>query len=124
MRIQVYVEKSVSPKQLDWAARIRAEGHRVHFALDHPFRKPEVCDAYVNTDKIEIAEAYEAEGIPEYQDSMLVDDADKRESVAKPKKRKVAKIETVADVVEAEIDKKVLDNTGGVGVIDEPPEAA
>ena len=106
MRIQVYVEKQVSSEQNEWAQRLRAVGHRVHFALDKPFRKTEVCDAYVSS-KDEIIKAYADAGIPEYSDSMLEDDKDKRTPVSRKKRadKKPEKQKAVEPVAEKDAEE-------------------
>lgn len=67
MKIQVYVLERTSAAQLEWAKGLREKGHKVHFALDRPFNRVEVCDAYVDDgDNPDIAVAYQLAGIPVY----------------------------------------------------------
>lgn len=123
MKIQVYVEKAVSAEQQEWAQRLRAKGHRVHFCLDKPFRKCEEVDVYVSDNEVIVA-AYKALDIPPFDDSML-SDAEKppKKKRGRPAKAKEPEVNH-ADNVEAGIEEAVDKNTGGTGVIQEPNEAA
>lgn len=93
MRIWFYVkdnEESLSHQPM--ASELRSQGHRVHFSLDKPFRKPEVCDAYYyNGDNMDIVSAYEACNIPMFEHEMLDKDIDKRTPVNMPDAKPVPK---------------------------------
>ncbi len=93
MRIWVYVRSNAESAELQsWAKELRSVGHRVHFSLDKPFRKAEVCDAYrYDGDNMEIVEAYEAQGTPMFSDDMLGKDIEKRTPVNMPEAKPTSK---------------------------------
>lgn len=72
LKIQVYVAGSVSPEQQSLAGELRSRSCKVHFALDKPFNRVAVCDAYMyDGDNADIAKAYEAAGVPVFTMAMI-----------------------------------------------------
>lgn len=134
MHIVVYIDGQVTPEQKQWAEGLRAKFHKVNFTSNVPFRKARVCDAYLcdlpddaeNVEDIHKAYAKQKDAmgnstpVPRFEESMLEDDAEKRESVNHKKKRGRPK-RSQAEAAQQAMDDQILETqspTNDVPVVD------